>query len=175
MKVEKTQLTNVLLFHHDYHEDHRGTYEELYNKVDYSEVIKQETGHDIEFLEDDFAVSSKHVLRGIHGDDRNWKLVTCLRGRFYIVVVNCDKENEDFGKWQNLVLSSENRKQVLVPPNHGHAYVVMTDEAIFHYKQSCIYQGMKKQFTYRHDDPRFNIWWPIKNPILSKRDASGKV
>jgi len=173
--IELTKMKNVLLFKRYAHEDHRGTYEELYNKRDYGEAIKKHIGYDIDFLEDDIAVSSKHVLRGIHGDDRTWKLVSCLRGRYYIVVVNCEVASDNFGQWQSFVLSAENKKQVLVPPNHGHAYVVMTDDAIFHYKQSCIYRGQENQFTYKWDDPKFDIWWPIANPIISKRDRSGRV
>lgn len=173
--VEKTNLKNVLLFRHFVFEDHRGTYEELYNESAYGEAIKRETGFDLEFLEDNIAKSSKHVLRGFHGDDRTWKLVTCLKGKFYIVVLNYDEVSPDFGKWQSFVPSEQNRMQVLIPPKHGHAYVVMSDEAIFHYKQSCIYQGMGKQFTVRYNDPRFDVWWPVKNPITSIRDERGFV
>lgn len=174
ISVETTKLPNVLVFKHFCFEDHRGTYEEIYNERDYSEVIKKETGWEPKWQEDNYATSSKHVLRGFHGDDRTWKFVTCLKGKFYIVVLNYDESSTDFGKWQSLVPSAENKMQVLIPPKHGHAYLVMSDEAIFHYKQSCIYQGMRKQFTVKYNDPRFNVWWPLKdNLILSERDERG--
>jgi len=89
--IQETDLTDVLVFNREAFEDHRGYYEEVYNKVTYTRNIKQLLGKEIEFLEDDIAVSDKNVLRGIHGDDRTWKLVTCLFGKFYLVVVNCDK------------------------------------------------------------------------------------
>jgi dTDP-4-dehydrorhamnose 3,5-epimerase len=114
-------------------------------------------------------------LRGIHGDDRTWKLVTCLYGKFYIAVVNCDESSPNFGKWQSFVLTRENGKQVLIPPKYGHAYQVLSNQAVFNYKQSCYYKGMENQFTYKYDDPRFKIWWPIKNPIISIRDETGHV
>lgn len=174
IKVSKTKLDNVLLFQLEHFEDHRGTYTAVYNKAEYSTAIKEELNKEVEFVEDDYAFSRKHVLRGIHGDNRTWKLVTCMFGKFYIVVVNCDKDSENFGKWQSFILTRENGKQVLIPPKHGHAYLVLSDNAIFHYKQSCYYQGMGKQFTYKYNDSRFNIWWPIKNPILSLRDESGE-
>ncbi len=174
-KVSRTKLNNVLMFQLEHFEDHRGTYTSIYNKKEYAEIIKKELNQDIEFAEDDFAMSSKHVLRGIHGDDRTWKLVTCLSGKFYIVVVNCDETSLDFGKWESFVLTKDNGKQVLIPPKHGHGYVVLSDNAVFHYKQSCYYQGMEKQFTYKYDDPKFKIWWPIKDPILSQRDERGYV
>jgi len=92
-----------------------------------------------------------------------------LYGRFYLVVVNCDTESKDFGKWQSFVLSDKNRLQVLVPPKHGNAHLVLSDMSIFHYKQSTYYDPAK-QFAYKWDDPQLNIWWPIKDPILSQRD-----
>ena len=123
----------------------------------------------MKFVQDDISVSSKNVLRGIHGDDQTWKLVSCLYGKFYLVVVNCDKQSIDFGKWQSFVLSDKSRLQVLVPPKYGNAHLVLSDMTIFHYKQSTYYEP-SKQFTYKWDDSQLNIWWPIKNLILSQRD-----
>ena len=171
--VSKTNLKNVLLFQLEHFEDHRGNYTQLYHMADYQKMIGEQTGEDIEFLEDDYAGSCKNVLRGIHGDDRTWKLVTCLYGKFYIVVVNCDEKSPDFGKWQNFLLTKENGKQLLIPPKYGHAYQVLSEQAVFNYKQTCYYKGMTNQFTYKWDDPRFKIWWPIKTPILSQRDENG--
>lgn len=168
--VSKTKLNNVLMFQLEHFEDHRGSYTAIYNKKEYAEIIKRELNQEVEFVEDDFAVSSKNVLRGIHGDDRTWKLVTCLAGKFYIVVVNNDETSPNFGQWESFILTKENGKQILIPPKHGHGYLVLSDQAIFHYKQSCYYQGMAKQFTLKYNDPRFKIWWPIKNPIVSQRD-----
>ncbi|OGZ27147.1 MAG: hypothetical protein A2365_00560 [Candidatus Nealsonbacteria bacterium RIFOXYB1_FULL_40_15] len=175
IQASRTGLERVLMFQLNHFEDHRGTYTQLYHKQDYEEAIKKELGEDVQFLEDDYAWSTKNVLRGIHGDDRTWKLVTCLFGKFYIVVVNCDESSPNFGKWQNFILTRENGRQLLIPPKHGHAYQVLSDNAVFNYKQSCYYQGMNRQFTYKFDDPRFKIWWPIKNPIISMRDEEGKV
>lgn len=173
IKASKTKLDNVLLFQFEHFEDHRGTYAPVYHKEDYAAVMKKELGKEVEFIEDDYAFSRKNVLRGIHGDNRTWKLVTCMFGSFYIVVVNCDEKSDNFGKWESFVLSRENGKQILIPPKYGNAYLILSDEAIFHYKQSCYYQGSEKQFTYKYNDPRFNIRWPVKNPILSKRDETG--
>ena len=175
MKINTTKLKNVLIFEHYSFEDHRGTYEELYNKKKYGKAIKDIIGEVIDYLEDDIVISFKHVLRGLHGDDKTWKLVTCLKGKYYIVVLNYDENSPEFGKWQSFVLSDQNKKQILVPPKHGHGYIVMSNEAIFHYKQSCIYQGMSKQFTIKYNDSRFKIWWPIQNPILSARDSFENV
>ena len=164
IEVSKTDIDGVLLIKLGIFEDHRGEYIETYN-----EALYKENGIDTKFVQDDISLSSKNVLRGIHGDDQTWKLISCLYGRFYLVVVNCDTESKDFGKWQSFVLSDKNRQQVLVPPKYGNAHLVLSDRTIFHYKQSTYYDR-KKQFTYKWDDPKLNIWWPIKNPILSQRD-----
>ena len=167
IKVYKTKLDNVLLIKPDIFEDYRGEYVETYNEKDY-----KKNGIDIKFIQDDISISSKHVLRGIHGDSETWKLVSCMYGKFYLVVVNCDKKSKHFGKWQSFDLSDRNRLQVLIPPLHGNAHLVLSDLAIFHYKQSTYYNP-KKQFTYKWNDGRFKIWWPITNPILSQRDELG--
>ncbi|MFZ1985430.1 MAG: dTDP-4-dehydrorhamnose 3,5-epimerase family protein [Desulfatitalea sp.] len=168
MIVEKTNLKDVLLIKLDAFEDHRGQYVELYN-----ERLYREHGIDVTFVQDDISVSSRHVLRGIHGDEETWKLISCLHGKFYLVVVNCDAASADFGRWQSFVLSDTNRHQVLVPPRHGNAHLVMSATAIFHYKQNTYYNP-KGQFTYVWNDPRLKIWWPIGNPILSRRDEAGR-
>ena len=117
--------------------------------------------------------SSKNVLRGIHGDSDTWKLIYCPFGKFYLVVVNCQKNSSDFGKYQSFVLSDRNRKQVLIPPNFGNGHLILSDTALFGYKQSTYYNP-ESQFSYRWDNPRFKIWWPTQNPILSQRDELGR-
>ena len=161
MKTEKTELENVLLIKPDIFEDFRGEYVETWNRWEYP---------DIPWICDDISVSHRRVLRGIHSDTEAWKLIDCLYGRIYLVIVNCDKETSTYRRWVAFTLSDKNRHQVLVPPNHGVAHLVLSKLAIFHYKQSESYD-IKRQTTYRYDDSRFDIWWPPNiKPILSKRD-----
>jgi dTDP-4-dehydrorhamnose 3,5-epimerase len=167
MQVVKTKLNGVLLVKPEVFEDFRGQYIEIYNDQNYLEH-----GIDVKFVQDDISVSSQHVLRGIHGDAETWKLVSCLHGKFYLIVVNCDQESNEFGKWQGFTLSDANRHQVLIPPKYGNGHVVLSEQAIFHYKQNTYYNP-KGQFTYTWNDPRLNLWWPISNPILSQRDQLG--
>ncbi|MFH1515239.1 MAG: dTDP-4-dehydrorhamnose 3,5-epimerase [bacterium] len=166
--VRTTNLEGVLLISIDYFEDHRGEYVETYNRRDYHKA-----GITYDFLEDDYSRSYQNVLRGIHGDAETSKLISCLYGKFYLVVVDCRTESSHFGMWQSFVLSDRNKRQVLIPPGFGNGHLVLSEEAIFHYKQSAYYNPTA-QFTYRYDDPRFNIWWPVKNPILSRRDEFGQ-
>lgn len=164
IKVSKTNIEGVLLIKPDVFEDFRGQYVETYN-----EGLYKKNKVNVKFVQDDISVSLKNVLRGIHGDDLTWKLVSCLYGKLYQVVVNCDKNSKNFGKWQSFILSDKNRLQVLVPPKHGNSYLTLSRTSIFYYKQSTYY-NFSKQFTYKWNDPKFKIKWPIKNPILSQRD-----
>lgn len=166
MDVRKTTLDGVLLCTPAAFEDHRGVYVETYNQRDYKAA-----GVDADFVQDDISRSSRHVLRGIHGDDVTWKLVSCLHGRLYLVVVDCREGRESFGRWEAFTITAANRQQVLVPPNFGNAHLVLSESAIFHYKQSSYYPT--QQFSYRWDDPRFDIWWPVASPQLSQRDQRG--
>ena len=168
MIVEKTELDGVLLIKPDIYEDFRGCYVETYNEKAY-----KENGIDVDFVQDDISVSTKFVLRGLHGDAETHKLISCHYGRFYFVVANCDERSPNFGQWQSFLLSAENRYQVLVPPKYGNGHLVLSDQAVFHYKQTTYYNPIG-QFTYKWDDPRLGIWWPINNPILSQRDMEGK-
>lgn len=168
MQVTKTKMEGVLLIKPAVFEDFRGQYVETYNEELYS---KQ--GINVKFVQDDISVSSRHVLRGVHGDAETWKLVSCHFGKFYLVVVNGDRDSKEFGKWQSFVLSDANRHQVLIPPKHGNGHLVLSDLAIFHYKQNTYYNP-KGQFTFLWNDPQLKMWWPIDNPILSQRDQLGR-
>ena len=169
MIVEKTKLDGVLLVKLDGFEDHRGEYLELYN-----ENLYKSKGIDIVFVEDDISIATRGVIKGIHGDDCTWKLISCLHGKFYLVVVNYDKQSNDFGKWESFVLSDRNKQQVLVPPKHGNGHLCLSEKSIFHYKQSSYYDS-SRQFTIKWNDPKFKIWWPVKEPILSMRDELGHI
>jgi len=169
IEISKTELDGVLLIKPPtIFEDFRGTYVELFNEKLYSEA-----GINIKFVEDDISVNSRYVLRGIHGDHETWKLISCLYGKFYLVVVNWNKDSAQFGKWQSFILSDHNRLQVLVPPKFGNGHLVLSELSIFHYKQSSYY-NRATQFTLLWNDPKLNIWWPIGNPVVSRRDEGGQ-
>lgn len=165
MKVSKTALDGVLLIEPPTNfEDFRGSYVEIYNRDLY-----REAGVTVDFIQDDISVSGRHVLRGLHGDARTSKLVSCLYGRFYLVVVNNDPDSPQYRRWTSFTLSDVNRHQVLIPPRFANGHVVLSDTAIFHYKQNTEYDRAS-QFTLLWDDPELGLWWPISNPILSRRD-----
>ena len=165
MNVSQTELDGVLeITPPTNFQDFRGDYVEIYN-----ERIYKESGIDYHFIQDDISVSRKHVLRGIHGDSDTAKLVTCLHGAFYLIVVNNDPNSTQYRKWQSFSMSDKERKQILIPPKFGNGHVVLTESAIFHYKQTTEYDRTG-QFTIAWNDPEWDLWWPIANPITSVRD-----
>jgi dTDP-4-dehydrorhamnose 3,5-epimerase len=169
IEICNTELNGVSLIKPTFFEDHRGQYLEIYN-----DQLYKSQGIDIDFVEDDISIATRHVLKGIHGDSLTYKLISCLHGKFYLVVINYDKNSNEFGKWQSFILSDVNKFQVLVPPNFGNGHLCLSGKSIFHYKQSEYYD-VSRQFIIKWDDPRFDIWWPINDPILSQRDQSVKI
>ncbi len=167
IEVCKAELEGVLLIKPTFFEDYRGEYLELYN-----EKLYKSKGIDIDFVEDDVSIATRGVIKGIHGDSTTWKLISCLHGKFFLAVINYDQGSKGFGKWQSFVLSEVNKHQVLVPPKYGNGHLCVSEKSIFHYKQSAYYDHTK-QFSIKWNDPRFNILWPIKDPILSERDKLG--
>ena len=162
MIIEDTELEGVKLIKPNVHEDYRGTNFESYNASEYYKIPNQ-------FVVDSISTSRKHVLRGIHGDHRTTKLISCLYGTIYFVVLDCRSGSKTFHQWQAFTLSDRNKYQVLVPPGFGNAHLVMSDECVFSYKLDQHYER-SSQFTLRWNDDQFNIYWPIKHPILSERD-----
>jgi len=166
MLIEPTNLDGVKLITPPTNfEDFRGSYIEIYNQRAYHQAGLKEA-----FIQDDISTSRKNVLRGVHGDATTWKLISCLYGAFYLVVVNNDPSSLEFKKWEAFTLSDQNRKQILIPPKFGNGHLVLTDIAIFHYKQTTEYDR-SGQFTIIWNDPDYGLWWPVKQPILSIRDS----
>ena len=145
--------------------DYRGLYGEIYKRKEYFDA-----GIGVDFVEQDFSLSRRNVLRGLHGDPKTWKLISCLYGEFYLVVLNYIESSPSFGKWESFTLNSRG-PQILIPPMYANGHLILSDWAMFHYNQSEYYIDGSNQFSVKWDDPRFNIVWPIKNPILSARDS----
>jgi dTDP-4-dehydrorhamnose 3,5-epimerase len=167
MNVKLTELTGVLLITPSVtFADFRGTNTENWNRIEYEDY-----GIHNDWVLDSISTSRKHVLRGIHGDGHTTKLISCLYGEIYFVVINNDPDSNQYKQWQSFHLSGANRQQVLVPPKFGNGHLVMSDHAVFSYKLDAYYD-IKSQFTIKWNDyDTHNIWWPIKNPITSLRDS----
>jgi len=169
MEFKKSKLEGVYIIQPlSIFEDFRGEYIELYNKQAYDLFLPAGT----QFVEDDISITYKNCFKGIHGDDRTYKLISCVYGVFYLVVLNNDKDSAEYGKHISFTLSDKNRTQILVPPKFGNGHLAISDMSIFHYKQTSYYEP-SRQFTIRWNDPQFKIRLPIKDPILSERDEVG--
>lgn len=169
IKVSRAYLPGILKIERNIFMDHRGIYGEIYKKKEYFDA-----GITTDFVEQSFSLSRKNVLRGLHGDPKTWKLVSCPYGNIYLVVLNYNRTSSFFGQWESFALSPVNKLQILIPPMYANGHLVLSDRAIFHYNQSEYYIDGTNQFSVRWNDPRFNIRWPINNPILSERDKGGE-
>ena len=165
LNVEATSLEGVYLIKPSVHTDRRGTFYETYNEKEYKAA-----GLTADFIQDDVSTSVKGVLKGMHGDPGTYKLVQVTYGSVYAVILNCDESSPDFGKWESFILSADNRHQLYIPPMYGNGYYVLSDMAVYTYKQSTYY-GDYKQFSYKYNDPRFGIRWPAEPEITSERDG----
>ena len=160
--VGKMKIKDVKIFEPDVHQDYRGDLWTLWKQGE----------HGLDFNHDKVSTSRKGVLRGIHGDFKSWKLVTCLYGELYFVVVDNRFTSSTFKQWDHLILDDRKRKQVLLPPGVGNGFLVLSRKSVFHYKW-CYegqYPDVTDQFTIKWNDPELLIDWPINDPILQLRD-----
>jgi len=157
-------LFDVKTFSKDSFVDDRG---ELYT------IWKDTDTPSINFNHDKLAISNQNVLRGLH-TDKSWKLITCLYGKIQLVVVNYNKESFDYLSWTDFIIDADSKEKlsVLVPPGFLNGHLILSEQAIFHYKWSYKgeYPDVKDQQSVLWSDPKININWLTKNPILSDRD-----
>lgn len=167
MEIIKTKLDKLVVIKTPLSQsDNRGIIREVY-RTEWLENL----GINVKFVQDTFNISNRGSLRGIHYDETTYKYISCLMGKVYAVIVNCDKDSPQYLQWESFSLSSVNGLHILVPPKFGNSYLVLSRTAIYHYKISQYYSGPENQFTINPFDQKLNIPWPISNPILSKRDA----
>lgn len=159
-----TNIDGVKILDTDVFTDHRGDL--------WTTWKKDEFPYDINFNHDKVSSSRKRVLRGIHGDYKSTKLVTCLYGELYFVYIDNREESETYLEWNSIILNDRSRKLVLLPPGVGNGFLVLSDFSIFSYKWSYEgnYPDVDEQFTLKWNDPLLQIDWPISNPILQLRD-----
>ena len=161
-------MTKVEIIKNSIFKDHRGFYWTTCKKG----ILKK-----MHFNHDKFSISKKKVLRGLHCDFKSWKLVTCIFGEVFFVVVDMRKKTRDYLKYKSWILTHNKPTMILVPPYYANAHLCLSNKCVFHYK--WYYKGKyidsDKQKSYRWNDPKIKIKWPIKKPILSKRDKKSKL
>jgi dTDP-4-dehydrorhamnose 3,5-epimerase len=173
MKIEETWLPGVLVLTPAIYRDDRGAFLETFNLRQFTEA-----GLPSQWVQDNFSVSKKNVLRGIHYQvtQPQGKLVRVTHGAVLDVAVDLRRASPAFGKHVAVELSTENGKMLWIPAGFGHAFLVLSDVAGFAYKVTDYYSPAGER-TILWNDPELAIEWPVKTEdvIVSAKDAKGKL
>lgn len=145
--------------------DARGYFTETYNQRDFDEAY----GKEIIFVQDNQSSSSKGVLRGMHFQINfpQDKLVRVLKGAVYDVAVDLREGSKTFGKSFGITLSAENHKQLFIPKNFAHGFLVLSDEAEFAYKVTDFYHP-NDEGGLIYNDKDLAIDWPLEEYGLTE-------
>lgn len=171
MNVIPTNIPEVLILEPKVFGDARGFFLESYNRKTFQSV----TGLDLDFVQDNYSRSAKHVLRGLHYQlvKPQGKLVRVVSGRVWDVAVDLRRSSPNFGKWVGVELSADNHRQFWVPPGFAHGFVVLSDTADFLYK-TTEYWYPEHDRSIVWNDPDLAIAWPLDDgtPQLAAKDAA---
>ena len=173
MKIGPTTLPGVMLIEPKVFGDDRGFFFESFNQ----RVFMENTGVAPSFVQDNHSRSARNVLRGLHYQIKQpqGKLVRVTAGEVFDVAVDIRRGSPTFGRWFGHVLSAENKKQLWIPPDFAHGFLVLSDFAEFLYKTTD-YWAPEHERCIRWDDPALAIDWPLVfgQPTLSAKDAQGQ-
>ena len=167
MKVTKTEIAGLLVIQPDVFTDARGFFFESYSKKKYKEI-----GIPDDFVQDNISQSKVGTVRGLHyqiGEFAQGKLCQVIDGEVLDVAVDIRFGSPTFGKHFSLVLNSEFKNQLWIPPGFAHGFSVLSDKAIFSYKCSNYY-SKEHERSIIYDDSDLNIDWKIEKPIVSEKD-----
>lgn len=165
MKFIETKIQDCKIIFDDRHYDDRGYFQELYQKEKYSDF-----GILDEWNQVNWSLSNKNVLRGIHLA-KYAKLVTCVSGEIWDLVIDLRSNSPTFLNWIGIELNSNKSTQVYVPAGCGHGFVAFQDNTSVVYMQSGMF-SKQGEFTLKYDDINLKINWPGENHIISDRDKN---
>lgn len=170
MKVNETKLQGCFIIEPKVFEDKRGYFFESYNLNSFNELVSGT----FKFVQDNESYSKKGVLRGLHfqtGKYSQAKLVHVVQGSVLDVAVDLRKNSKTFGEHISVELSSQNKKQLLVPRGFAHGFVVLSDSAIFSYKCDNYY-NKESESGIIYNDSTLDIDWRLsdKKLIVSEKD-----
>jgi dTDP-4-dehydrorhamnose 3,5-epimerase len=172
MKVTPTKIADVLLLEPRVFGDERGFFMESFNQ----RAFNAATGLALEFVQDNHSRSTRGVLRGLHFQtvQPQGKLVRVVAGSVFDVAVDIRRDSPTFGQWVGEVLSSENKRQLWVPPGLAHGFLVLSDSADFLYKTTDYY-APEHERCIAWNDPTLAVQWPLEGmtPALSAKDVAG--
>ena len=169
MEVEAQRLKGLLLISPEIYRDDRGFFLETYR-----DSFIREMGIP-KLIQHNQSRSIYGVLRGLHFQKNfpQGKLIRVSKGSIFDVAVDIRRESETFGEWFGTILDDENHKQLWIPPNFAHGFLVLSSIADVHYSCSNYYDpNSEKGILW--NDPKLNIKWPKLinkiGPILSRKD-----
>jgi dTDP-4-dehydrorhamnose 3,5-epimerase len=166
IQVIETDFAEARIFVPDVFPDQRGFFKETYAKEKYEKLGMRD-----DWLQDSVSRSRRNVLRGMHSDARMAKLVQCLEGRIFDVIVDVRPESPTYKRWQGFELSADNHRQLYVPRGFAHGFLALTD-CLVHYKLSAHFDSSHERVL-SWKDPSVGIRWPLTGePILSEKDAN---
>ena len=170
MNAIGTELKDAYLITTKIYEDNRGSFTESFNLREIQKIIGL-----YEFVQDCHSVSAKNVIRGLHYqiEHAQGKLVRCLSGEIYDVIVDLRLGSETFGKSIGVRLVP-GPYQLWVPPGFAHGFSVLSPTAEVLYKVTD-YQYKEHERTLLWNDSKLNINWKVSNPILSEKDENGLI
>jgi dTDP-4-dehydrorhamnose 3,5-epimerase len=159
-----TEIEGLVLFEPEVHGDERGFLAEVFR----DSAIKK-LGIDVDFVQDNHSRSSARVLRGLHMQRGQAKLVRCARGRIFDVAVDLRPDSPSYKRWEGYELDDVDHRQLFIPDGFGHGFCVLAGTADVLYRLSSYYDpDLESGIAW--DDPELAINWPISDPIVSDRD-----
>ena len=170
MNAIGTNLKDAYVITNKKFEDDRGFFMESFNLKDFEKIVGANN-----FVQDNHSKSSKGVLRGLHYqiEHAQGKLVRCISGEVYDVIVDLRKSSETFGKWFGIKLN-KNNIQLWVPPGFAHGFYTLTDFAEIQYKVTDYYYSENDR-TLLWNDSTLGINWNLNGePLLSNKDINGQ-
>ena len=164
----ETEIPELALIEPEVHGDERGFLVEAFRADTWFEL-----GADADFAQENHSRSGEGILRGLHFQTApgQAKLVRCLRGRIWDVVVDLRSDSPTYRRWEGHELDDEAHRQLFVPVGFAHGFCVLSEIADVAYKLSSYYDpATEAQIAW--DDPEVGIEWPISDPVLSDRDRN---
>jgi len=164
MKIIKTKIKDLVLIKTNIFKDNRGFFKEVEKK----NILKKK------FVFDCFSYSKRNTLRGLHLQTRKSqaKIITVVQGKILDVVVDLRKKSKTFGKYFSIEISQNSNFSLFIPENFAHGFLCLSKICGVYYKCTN-YRDKKSETTIKWNDEDLNINWPIKKPILSKKDKLG--
>jgi dTDP-4-dehydrorhamnose 3,5-epimerase len=170
LKKISTSLPGVFILEPRVFRDERGYFFESYNQR-----IMAEVGITATFVQDNHSSSSRNVLRGLHYQVNHpqGKLVRVAEGEILDVAVDLRQSSPNFGRWEAVRLSGENKRMLWVPVGFAHGFRVLSEKAHVLYKATDFY-APEHERTLAWNDPDLKIDWELDSPpIVSAKDQQG--